>query len=44
MFETAYLQRSISRLFDPINLVFPQGGRNPPSQDELEAICKTISR
>ncbi|CAK8697833.1 unnamed protein product [Clavelina lepadiformis] len=42
-FETAYLQRSISRLFDPINLVFPSGGRNPPSNEELEAIVRTIS-
>jgi len=43
-FENAYLQRSLSRLFDPINLVFPSGGRSPPSGDELDAIVKTISR
>ncbi|KAG7455953.1 hypothetical protein MATL_G00246540 [Megalops atlanticus] len=42
-YEAAYLSKSLSRLFDPINLVFPQGGRNPPSSDELESIIKTIS-
>uniref|UniRef100_H2YD78 Conserved oligomeric Golgi complex subunit 5 n=1 Tax=Ciona savignyi TaxID=51511 RepID=H2YD78_CIOSA len=41
-FERAYLQRSLSRLFDPINLVFPTGGRTPPSDDEIESIIKTI--
>ncbi|KAJ8261862.1 hypothetical protein GJAV_G00159310 [Gymnothorax javanicus] len=41
-YEAAYLSKSLSRLFDPINLVFPQGGRNPPSADELESIIKTI--
>ncbi|KAA8580431.1 hypothetical protein FQN60_005966 [Etheostoma spectabile] len=43
-YEAAYLSRSLSRLFDPINLVFPMGGRNPPSNDELDSIIKTISR
>uniref|UniRef100_A0A3Q2ZCK3 Conserved oligomeric Golgi complex subunit 5 n=1 Tax=Hippocampus comes TaxID=109280 RepID=A0A3Q2ZCK3_HIPCM len=42
-YEAAYLSKSLSRLFDPINLVFPMGGRNPPSNDELESIIKTIS-
>ncbi|XP_076023606.1 conserved oligomeric Golgi complex subunit 5 [Genypterus blacodes] len=42
-YEAAYLSKSLSRLFDPINLVFPLGGRNPPSSDELESIIKTIS-
>lgn len=42
-FETAYLQRSLSRLFDPVNLVFPPGAKNPPSDEEVEAIIKTIS-
>ncbi|KAJ7329585.1 hypothetical protein JRQ81_015759 [Phrynocephalus forsythii] len=41
-YEAAYLSKSLSRLFDPINLVFPPGGRNPPSSDELESIIKTI--
>ncbi|KAB0342542.1 hypothetical protein FD754_019468, partial [Muntiacus muntjak] len=43
-YEAAYLSKSLSRLFDPINLVFPPGGRNPPSADELEGIIKTIAR
>ncbi|XP_053718104.1 conserved oligomeric Golgi complex subunit 5 isoform X2 [Synchiropus splendidus] len=42
-YEAAYLSKSLSRLFDPINLVFPMGGRNPPSNDELDSIIKTIS-
>ncbi|XP_033880117.1 conserved oligomeric Golgi complex subunit 5 [Acipenser ruthenus] len=42
-YEAAYLSKSLSRLFDPINLVFPPGGHNPPSSDELESIIKTIS-
>ncbi|XP_060052379.1 conserved oligomeric Golgi complex subunit 5 isoform X2 [Erinaceus europaeus] len=42
-YEAAYLSKSLSRLFDPINLVFPSGGRNPPSSDELEGIIKTIA-
>jgi len=29
-------------LFDPINLVFPSGARNPPSKEELASIAKTI--
>ncbi|XP_053319174.1 conserved oligomeric Golgi complex subunit 5 [Spea bombifrons] len=41
-YEAAYLSKSLSRLFDPINLVFPTGGRNPPSADELDSIIKTI--
>lgn len=41
-FENAYLSRSLSRLFDPINLVFPSGARNPPSKEELASIAKTI--
>nr|XP_056702455.1 conserved oligomeric Golgi complex subunit 5 [Euleptes europaea] len=42
-YEAAYLSKSLSRLFDPINLVFPPGGRNPPSTDELDSITKTIA-
>ncbi|XP_066489534.1 conserved oligomeric Golgi complex subunit 5 [Tiliqua scincoides] len=42
-YEAAYLSKSLSRLFDPINLVFPPGGRNPPSTEELEGIIKTIA-
>ncbi|KAG8142637.1 hypothetical protein E2320_005847 [Naja naja] len=43
-YEAAYLSKSLSRLFDPINLVFPPGGRNPPSADELDSIIKIIAR
>ncbi|XP_076861700.1 conserved oligomeric Golgi complex subunit 5 [Brachyhypopomus gauderio] len=42
-YEAAYLSKSLSRLFDPINLVFPQGGQSPPSSDEMDAISKTIA-
>ncbi|KAM6202287.1 conserved oligomeric Golgi complex subunit 5-like [Rhynchocyon petersi] len=42
-YEAAYLSKSLSRLFDPINLVFPTSGRNPPSSDELDGITKTIA-
>ncbi|XP_060548669.1 conserved oligomeric Golgi complex subunit 5 [Pantherophis guttatus] len=42
-YEAAYLSKSLSRLFDPINLVFPSGGRNPPSADELDSIIKIIA-
>ncbi|XP_040199470.1 conserved oligomeric Golgi complex subunit 5 [Rana temporaria] len=42
-YEAAYLSKSLSRLFDPINLVFPPGGCNPPSADELDSIIKTIA-
>jgi hypothetical protein len=43
-FETAYLSRSLSRLFDPINLVFSTGSQNPPTEQEVESIIKTIMR
>ncbi|XP_038667266.1 conserved oligomeric Golgi complex subunit 5 isoform X2 [Scyliorhinus canicula] len=43
LYESAYLSKSLSRLFDPVNLVFPPGGRNPPSNDELDSIIKTIA-
>uniref|UniRef100_A0A8C5FIQ1 Conserved oligomeric Golgi complex subunit 5 n=1 Tax=Gadus morhua TaxID=8049 RepID=A0A8C5FIQ1_GADMO len=43
-YEAAYLSKSLSRLFDPINLVFPMGGQAPPSPDELDSIIRTISR
>ncbi|CAL8279199.1 conserved oligomeric Golgi complex subunit 5 [Gadus morhua] len=42
-YEAAYLSKSLSRLFDPINLVFPMGGQAPPSPDELDSIIRTIS-
>ncbi|XP_067934499.1 conserved oligomeric Golgi complex subunit 5-like isoform X2 [Watersipora subatra] len=42
-FNNAYLSRSLSRLFDPINLVFPQGSVSIPSDEEIGGIVKTIS-
>ncbi|XP_055958266.1 conserved oligomeric Golgi complex subunit 5 [Patella vulgata] len=41
-FETAYLSKSLSRLFDPINLVF-SSNQNPPTTEEVENIIKTIN-
>ena len=43
-YENAYLSRSLSRLFDPINLVFATGSLNAPTQEEVEGIAKTIAR
>ncbi len=43
-FENAYLSRSLSRLFDPINLVFASNTASPPTPDEVDNIVKTISR
>ncbi|XP_059152670.1 conserved oligomeric Golgi complex subunit 5-like [Physella acuta] len=42
-FENSYLSRSLSRLFDPINLVFTSTTSNPPTPEEVENIVKTIS-
>ncbi|GFO07452.1 conserved oligomeric Golgi complex subunit 5 [Plakobranchus ocellatus] len=42
-FERAYLSRSLSRLFDPINLVFTSSASNAPTQEEVDNIVKTIS-
>ncbi|CAL1534536.1 unnamed protein product [Lymnaea stagnalis] len=42
-FENAYLSRSLSRLFDPINLVFTSTTSNPPTQEEVDNIVKTVS-
>ena len=43
-FENAYLSRSLSRLFDPINLVFTSSNCDPPTSEEVDNIVKTISR
>jgi hypothetical protein len=43
-FETAYLSKSLSRLIDPINLVFSSNSANPPTDDEIEGIVRVISR
>lgn len=42
-FENAYLSRSLSRLFDPINLVFTSSTCDPPTTEEVDNIVKTIS-
>jgi len=43
-FETAYLSKSLSRLFDPINLAFSTASFSPPSVEEVDNIVKTITR
>ncbi|CAG5125041.1 unnamed protein product, partial [Candidula unifasciata] len=43
LFENAYLSRSLSRLFDPINLVFTSNSSNPPTSEEVDNIVKTIA-
>ena len=43
-FEQAYLSRSLSRLFDRINLLFPEGSLSPPTTQEVEDVVKTINR
>ncbi|KAK3101950.1 hypothetical protein FSP39_007576 [Pinctada imbricata] len=42
-FETAYLSKSLSRLFDPINLVFSKDNMEPPTPQEVDSIVKTMS-
>ena len=39
-YERQYLSRSLSRLFDPVNLMFAAG--DSPKQDELEEVFKAI--
>ena len=43
-FETAYLSKSLSRLIDPINLVFSSSSASPPTDEEIDGIVKVISR
>ncbi|KAJ8301246.1 hypothetical protein KUTeg_020233 [Tegillarca granosa] len=43
LFLITYLSKSLSRLFDPINLVFSSGSSNPPTTQEVDSIVKTIS-
>ncbi|XP_014663844.1 PREDICTED: conserved oligomeric Golgi complex subunit 5-like [Priapulus caudatus] len=42
-FENAYLSRSLSRLFDPINLAFSSGPYSSPTNDEVDGIVKTVA-
>ena len=39
-FERAYLSRSLSRLFDPVNLMFSSSGDDIPSETDLHQIFK----
>ncbi|XP_023219399.1 conserved oligomeric Golgi complex subunit 5-like [Centruroides sculpturatus] len=41
-FENAYLSRSLSRLFDSVNVVFSVGSQDAPTKDDVENIIKTI--
>lgn len=41
-FENAYLSRSLSRLFDPINLMFTSG-EAPPIPDEVKAALRVVT-
>ncbi|KAF4527765.1 hypothetical protein B566_EDAN016470 [Ephemera danica] len=41
VFENAYLSRSMSRLFDPVNLMF--GGDALPSLEEVDNLMRTVT-
>ncbi|XP_037078671.1 conserved oligomeric Golgi complex subunit 5-like, partial [Pollicipes pollicipes] len=40
-FERAYLSRSVSRLFDPVNLMF--SAETVPAREEVDAVVRTIA-
>ena len=43
-FETAYLARSLSRLFDPINLMFSgSGASQQPNSEEVSTVISVIT-
>ena len=42
-FENAYLNRVLTRLFDPVHLVLPAGSHLPPSLDDVNNILKTVT-
>uniref|UniRef100_A0A8C4R8S3 Conserved oligomeric Golgi complex subunit 5 n=1 Tax=Eptatretus burgeri TaxID=7764 RepID=A0A8C4R8S3_EPTBU len=42
-YETVYLNESLSRLFDPVNLALPSGAASPPTTDEIDGIAHAIS-
>ncbi|CAG0914063.1 unnamed protein product [Notodromas monacha] len=42
-FETAYLSRSLSRLFDPVNLMFDGLSDSAPKKDEVNGCVKAIA-
>lgn len=44
-FEAGYLARSVTRMFDPINMAFPTGlSRTPPTKSDVTNIIRAISR
>lgn len=43
-FEKAYISRSLNRLFDSVNQLFPPGSRDLPTEEELHSTIKTMSR
>ncbi|RUS22634.1 hypothetical protein BC938DRAFT_475222 [Jimgerdemannia flammicorona] len=45
-FETAFLARSLTRMYDPINAAFPSSGplsRSPPTRNDSVNLVRTIS-
>ncbi|XP_062515247.1 conserved oligomeric Golgi complex subunit 5-like [Corticium candelabrum] len=42
-FESAYIAKSLSRLLDAVNVVFPANARSPPSKHEIIGIVKTVT-
>ncbi|PKC76084.1 hypothetical protein RhiirA1_371869 [Rhizophagus irregularis] len=43
-FEAGYLARSVTRMFDPINMAFPTGlSRAPPTKSDVTNIIRAIS-
>jgi hypothetical protein len=43
-FESAFLSKSLSRLIDPINLVFSSSSANPPTDEEIDGIVRVMNR
>jgi hypothetical protein len=41
-FETAYLLRVQTRLFEPINTLFPTSARSPPSTEEVDGLTRVV--
>eukprot|EP00039_Didymoeca_costata_P020153 m.340253 g.340253 ORF g.340253 m.340253 type:complete len:767 (+) comp19209_c0_seq1:136-2436(+) len=41
-FESTFIDSSLERMYDPVRIVFPSGGKTPPSSDEVASICKTF--
>lgn len=42
-FERAYLSRSLSRLFDPVNLMFSSSSSDIPSESDLHQVFKGVA-